>query len=368
MFRKIVFALFILFISFSLIAQPAQKLWSVDCILFSRINELYKLASLAPPSTAGPWTTNELSQMVAFVYENKPLDSEAFNNLYRLVQEELNQESRFSVTNEVKINTSLEYNFELYAHSNTNDFTEEEDWNYGWIERAPILKIPLQISFSDIFASQVDIVAMQKLLDYKNNPIGKYSKTFWTNNNLPDFFFLDLLWPYHASGVAGGDFWKVQIGREQLSWGPGHTGNFMLTNHLPYHDHILLSLWSNKLKYTTTVIDFPSPEEMGTGTDTVAMFFAHRIEFTLFSKMRISLSESMMYQNDVLNLRYLNPLMIYHQYFIADKSNSLLTLEFQFNPIKNFTFYGQFCMDEMQILGESSTIPNAMGYQVGLEV
>jgi len=146
-FKKIAFALFILLISFSLIAQPAQKLWSVDCSLFSKINQMYRLASLAPPSNAGPWTTNELRQMVTYVNDNKPLESEEFVNLSNLVQEELNQESRFSVTEEVKINTSLEYNFEFYSHSNTNDFTKEEDWNYGWIERAPIIKIPIQVSF-----------------------------------------------------------------------------------------------------------------------------------------------------------------------------------------------------------------------------
>ena len=84
MFKKILFSIFILFLSVTLIAQPAQKLWPVNCSLFSKINKMYKLASLAPPSSAGPWTTNELRQMVAFVNDKKPSKSEEFKNLNKL--------------------------------------------------------------------------------------------------------------------------------------------------------------------------------------------------------------------------------------------------------------------------------------------
>lgn len=365
--RKIIVLVLCTSISLSLYSQPAQKLWPVSDPLFGLIEQLYMMQGAAAPSTSGPWTTGELQQMLEYLDACPADGSKSYWELREAVTERLGRESRFAISENIDLDTSLIYSFECYMHTNADAFYEASHWQYGWLERAPFLELPLLVSADQIFSLALDIPLMQRLFDDEDEPWGIYQRPVWTNNYLCDYEVFDVLIPYHASAAAGGSSWKLQIGREQLSWGPGHTGNLLLTDHLPFHDQLLFSFWGDSFKFTTAMLDFPSPVETGIGEDSIKMLFVHRFEFSLFRKARFSLTESMMYQDTVMNLRFLNPIFIYHQYFISSRSNSFLTIEGQVTPVRGLSLYGQLGIDDLRVIGESASRPNAIGIQGGIE-
>ncbi len=305
--------------------------------------------------------------MVTYAHEHTTVTSAALEQLRSVILRTLSAEPAFSVSSEIAIESSLDYTFELYMHTNTADFTEEPDWEHRWVDRAPIVQIPFAVSSFDLFYSRIDITFMQRLLESRDEPVGVYDAHLFSNNFLYDFYQLDVLWPYKAVGVAGGEFWNIQLGRDRLSWGPGHTGNLLVSDHLPYHDFWQFRMWHERYKFSTTIIDFPPPADTDSGTALVSSLIAHRIEFSLFERLHLAITESMMYEDDVLNLRYINPFMIYHQYFMSGRSNSFLTVEAQLSLLPALVLYGQFGVDDLQVIGESAANPNAVGIQAGLE-
>jgi hypothetical protein len=338
--------------------------------VFRQIQNLYMLSSLAPPSTSSPWTTTELVQMVQFAQAHGPEGPDAAReHLIASIHQVLSKPLRFPLSEQMSIGASGEYTFELYAHTNPDEFSGEADWTYRWVDRAPILKVPFEVASFDRLYSRVDIDFMQRLLESRDDPVGLYDAHLFSNNFLYDFYQLDFLWPYRAVGVAGGEFWNLQLGRDRLSWGPGHTGNLLVSDHLPFHDYWQFRMWHERYSFSTTILDFPPPADTDSteGAALVSSLIAHRIEFSLFGRLHLAITESMMYEDDVLNLRYLNPFMIYHQYFMSARSNSFLTVEAQLSVLPTLVLYGQFGVDDLQVIGESAANPNAVGILAGLE-
>ena len=69
------------------------------------------------------------------------------------------------------------------------------------------------------------------------------------------------------------------------------------------------------------------------------MFLGHRLEWRLFSnRVGFALSESIVYQSEIddstLDLRVLNPVAIFHNYYIRGHANSLLTVELDYTPVR----------------------------------
>ncbi len=66
--------------------------------------------------------------------------------------------------------------------------------------------------------------------------------------------------------------------------------------------------------------------------------------------------------------------MIYHNYYIADNANSLVTIELDYTPIKGLNIYGQIAIDEFALPGievvpgvDEKARPSANGYMVGVK-
>ncbi len=267
------------------------------------------------------------------------------------------------------------YTFEAYAHTNSAEFTTETDWAQRWVDRAPIISIPLEISFGR-FHGYTDFIIKQRLLDSLTSPVGLYEVPFRTNNTITDFFQLDLNWPYTAYVAANGKNWDLRMGRDRISWGNGHTGNLLVSDHQPFHDMLLFSAWSDLIGYTTGLIRFTPPDwgdgsgpgQTETSLDDYKALVAHRLTLRIPDSIQLTVTEAMMFQSDHLDIAFLNPAMIYHQYFMRSISNSMLTFELEWVPVNNLMLYGQFGIDELQILGEStSTTPNALGYLLGAD-
>ncbi|NLZ77452.1 MAG: hypothetical protein GX911_05745, partial [Spirochaetales bacterium] len=342
-------------------AATDQKIYPVDSEPFHIITSLYITQGLALPSTAGPHSGDELMKMLDRIDVDR-LDP-SLKNLYQRVYDELHGQRNV-------VTWGLETALEAYIHTDTTNFIHEEDWVRGYDERAPLLNIILETFPSRHFYGYSELpVNNTKYTGYDANTGTALSSFFGGSQITTNLIFLppgniqkpdlDLGMPYRAFGAFGGENWSVQIGRDKLSWGPGKTGNFMLSDSFKYHNTGRFTTYGKNFKYSLVTSFFPHPAQYhgekgaddaatiknflkakkGSQEDKISglyMFLGHRLEGRLFDdKVGLALSESIMYQSkdNLLDLRFLNPSMIYHNYYIRSNSNSLLTFEVDYSPI-----------------------------------
>ena len=91
-------------------------------------------------------------------------------------------------------------------------------------------------------------------------------------------------------------------------------------------------------------------------------------------KLNFALTETIMYQSleNLLDLRILSPVTIFHNYYIRSNSNSILALEVDVTPIKHLNIYGQMVIDEFALpseptAGVSGALPTSFGYMIGAQ-
>lgn len=82
-----------------------------------------------------------------------------------------------------------------------------------------------------------------------------------------------------------------------------------------------------------------------------------------------------MYQSEenLLDLRILNPVMIFHDYYIRSNANSILGLEVDYTPVHGLNIYAQAAVDEFSLPGEAvpsateHNFPITFGYLAGIK-
>ena len=227
-----------------------------------------------------------------------------------------------------------------------------------------------------------------------DNTSGKANDNFTSNiiyiSNAPihNVYFL------RAFGAAGGSWWNFQLGRDRLFWGTGHTGSLTFADNSPYFDFARFSLFSSTVKYSVLVNQLPirlSPalfadewlnanlESIDTKHTTLQRYFyLHRIDIKVFDKISIGLMEGVMIGDSPFEIRYLNPLMVFHTLFAwndfpkwqpnnGDMVGSFASVELNWNVFSNFSFYGQFVMNEFTLPGETDEQPDALGFMAGAQ-
>jgi hypothetical protein len=288
---------------------------------------------------------------------------------------------------------------EGYYHTNTTDFTKESQWIRGFDERNPVLDIILETWPSEHFYGYTSLPVQNSRYNLWSDTEGQTS-TLWgasaLTTNIPMvppavMTDLDFNVPYRAFGSIGGKGWSAEIGRDKYSWGPGESGNFILGDHILYHNMGRITAYGKDFKYTFATSFFPYPGEyypiidVTTGNfvnnssqldekNGLNMFIGHRVEGKLFNgKVGLALSEAIMYQSadNTLDLAILSPTAIFHNYYIRSNANSIISLEADYSPIKNFNIYGQAVVDEFALPGEpvpgvdNGALPNGYGFMLG---
>jgi hypothetical protein len=366
-----------------------QKIYPIDSDIYQAITSLYISQGLALPSTTGPWSADELLKMLDNIDTGRL--SGGTLAAYQYASSELNRDTK-------TFKFGLSAAVEAYYHTNTTDFTDESDWVVGFAERKPLLDLSLETWPGEHFYGYSALTVGNNLYNGRNSTDGYTSTLFGQyalTTNIPlvppaEMDDLDFNVPYRAFGAFGGDGWSAEFGRERLSWGPGESGNFVIGDQLLYHNMGRITTYTKNFKYTFLASFFPYPGNYytsgslvgaftGQGTSQAAlvsglkMFMAHRLEWDMFkNKVGFVLTEGIMYQSEdnTLDLRILNPAMIFHDYYIRGNANSLLSAELNYSPISCVNLYGQVVVDEFSlpgepVPGEAGALPSAFGYMAG---
>ena len=390
--------IFILIISLTLLpAVNTQKIHPIDSDIYEALTSLFISSGYALPTTAGPWSTDELLKLLERVDRTK-LNSGG-QQLYDYVSRELGVDPKL-------FKFGFEAALEANIHTDAINFTSKDSWVKNTNDRKPILDIILETNIAEHFYGYSSFTFDGRRFNQFSKEEGHTSAYFGQEIVTTNLFFLygngigdiDLSFPYRAFGALGGSGWSFQVGRDNLSWGAGKTGNLMLGDHLRYHDMARLALYGKNFKYSLVGSFFAHPDQYYPILDDdgnfvehdqrsalygLNMFLGHRLEWRMFKdKVGLALSESIMFQSakgedglldTVLDPRILNPSMIFHNLYIRSNANSLLTFEIDYSPIKYLNIYGQMAIDEFALSGENkpgvdpSAYPDAYGFLAGVQ-
>ncbi len=356
--------LFVFYVTHYTFADNDQKIFSIDFDdLYTALESVCLESGLSLPSTSRPYTRSEFKLYLNRV--SRYTLSTAGKHSYDYLIDQLNGNSLYKEQNgNLDINIKVKTNIEGYFHSKADYL----DWEYTYQDRKPVIDIPFEIWIMNGFYA-----IMNPVLKKDPYTVG-VSET--KTNVITSFSDVDGHFPFKSFFTVGGDHWNVMMGRETLSWGNGTTGNLMLSDNADYHDFVRFTTFWKAFKFTTTYIGFDNWKvgDVSTAKEAAKLFLGHRIEIRFFDRIGIALSESMMLESNSFEPRYLNPFMVYHNWFLNDKyANVNLGLELEFNPYRWLSLYGQLCADQIQSAYEkkeyasADAMPNAYGYILGVK-
>ncbi|MDR0998451.1 MAG: hypothetical protein LBL70_05230 [Treponema sp.] len=271
-------------------------------------------------------------------------------------------------------------NPEFYFRSN-----KDIDYRYGNNKRRPFLELPLTLSFSPWISAGMDVAAEQKLEaaffddNYINFPAGD---TFEFNIPRRAYLNLGVPFPFALPGeLPGSSGFRFALGVGENFLGRTKTGSIILSDQMKYASYGILTLYSPKIKYSANVMQL----------DVNKYFYFHHAEARLFKIASLSVVEGLMV-NAPLELRFLNPLAIYHSFaayseygnykddlppgedFDDDDSRvgSFFGMKLEVQPVKYLRVYALWALNEVQTAGEKQDDPDAlkpdsMALQGGLE-
>jgi hypothetical protein len=407
----------LLFVSFLCAAMP-QQIIPLSNSLYDDVDSLYLLTGLPSASWSRPWTVTE----ARMIMDRLPaiLTPEAERIRDRVMQT-LDEQPKWKLDDSTSLSLHLDANLEGYFHTNTEEYTSYLDWNYSYTERQPLLRARLDASFFNRVYLGMEaqygygLTARQSLdpqdLAFytftENTNVGAYVsgscsssltdlygtitpskpglrqylyQSMFQSNGMLNPNDWEYTWPKRAVFSFGGEHWNVNVSRDRLSWGNARIGNFMYDNHLDFMDYLRFSLFSRNFKFET-VYGFYTPfphQSSGNTTETstngietgIRMMLSHRFEFTWWDRVKLSISEGLMYYNSngSLNASYFNPALIFHNLSDSNLFNSLLTLELDYTVAPQWNLYLQFCMDQAKAYNEegNNNEPGAGGLALGM--
>ncbi len=372
-----------------------QKIYSVDDTIWQKIADLYLLTGRSLPSTTGPYSGAELKAMVEKVDVDELSDYQ--KQLYSNIMAILDEDAAAPV-----FKAELEVDVEAYINSNSDSeyFQTRDNWVRGWADQKQFLNINTEEHVGANFYGFFDF-SLGTAKDWKSNENTdrKFGDSLlWTN--IPfvlanDMKQLDFNFPLRAFVSAGGEHWTFTVGRDKLSWGNGTTGNFVVGDHLKYHNAAHFTTFEKNFKYTFLVSSFPHPQMYYTENDDETMtmslhglgsgqsdymngisaFIAHRLEWNILDNLSFTLTEGVMYmsKDNKIDLMAFAPAMMYHNNYTRSNTNSILALELDWTLLKGLNVYGQVVVDESVLPGENNPAtstdlaePNGLGYLLGV--
>lgn len=352
--------------------ENGQRVIPLESPLYRALEDLHLEAGRAPLSTSYPVTEAEamltLSRLRPLVRSRAGLRALATAEA-ELSPDPVYREELFEA--DVRLITALE------AYLHTAD--EYLEWEYGYEERLPFISVPLSGWFSNALYLTTDLTLTKEPTRVTNDPEN-------VTNVLTGMDALDITFPFRAFVSAGGENWNLQFGRDTLSWGPGWTGNLLVSDYADYHEYLRFTAWGRRFKFTSLYLNLEPwlrPGEPAPGGDAhehSKVFIVNRFELEFLRKISVALSQGIMIGGIRPDIRTLNPLLVYHNLFLEstggyslkDWGNAIISAELTVTPVRGFSAYGVFVMDQLQTSYEKDkwnavTIPDAWGLQFGAE-
>lgn len=332
-----------------------------DDPLYREVRRLALIAGSPPPSRMSPLTRYEL----LLALERIPAEALSGRALadYRRTREALEDAAAFAGP---RASAAVRTTLEGYLH--TGD--EADEWRYSYPDRAPLLSVPLRVRPLAAVAIEFDLDWRKNYATFPGSSVTTVNPDPFTN--IPfDVRETDVQFPFHAVVSLGGPRWSVQAGRARLSAGSGEGGSLVLSDHVEFHDFLMASVYGHLATYRAIYVDLEAWTNASVTADD-RMFFLHRIELRPTSWLSLAANDGFIFAGKPIELRYFNPLMVMHSWFVPLYGNSILLFEAAVRPFAGLEVYAHLSIDQLQAGTEldrdySASEPEALGYLAGVE-
>ncbi len=411
--KKLLLAILLIIFSLNFAAAvPSESSFIPLDSEFYRSFDTLMRASGRQPIMTRPYTYGEAAMYLEEIDTEEFGETEMalYNDLLALADTD-NGGSVMSFDSFLRMQPEISLHFNTETFRDRVDFLDDEEapeegYHYEHVDKymlwdrdaAHFLDVDLALSFADTATLLFRLPVANTV--HTGTPSG--SRVLMTNIpafaspadvSFDSFQDFSMNFPYRAHISIAGSWYSVMIGRERLNFGSGISGNFVIDKSLPYHNALSLSFFTKTFKYNFLVSFFPHPSQYITGknddgteyvTDLIfdqnenafsgtKMFMSHRFDWTMGNgKHRFALTEGIIYQNDkgILDLQVLNPMMFFHNMYIAGNSNSILQFEWDVSLAKGVSQHMAIAVDDFNIPFEqndgSDPRPNAIGIQYGI--
>ncbi|MDR1957424.1 MAG: capsule assembly Wzi family protein [Treponema sp.] len=253
-------------------------------------------------------------------------------------------------------------------------------------ESPPFMAAPITLFFDDFLQLAVEPLVTSDPSFYEE------AGSAWGTNVPYTMSRFDMNMPLRGFIAAGGAWWNFQLGRDKVSYGTAHTGNLAFSDTPDYYDFARLSVFSTHFKYSLLVSQLPldtsellaagaSVPEQSLEHTTQRHLYLHRIDARFFHTVSLGFSEGIMVGNAPLELRFLNPFVMFHSFYAwrdydkwgasGDTIGSLFSCDIDWAALPSLAVYGQLVMNEfamaMELEGNPNQPPNGLGYLAGIE-
>jgi hypothetical protein len=152
----------------------------------------------------------------------------------------------------------------------------------------------------------------------------------------------------------------LSIGRIPQRWGPGRFTSLLLSDNPPALDMIRFRWWQ-----PSCVVSF-NGFTASIDSDSGIYLTAHRLDYRPSARLRLGLSEAVLFESEGLDLAYMNPIIPYYpvQWNERDDDNAFVCLDFTTVPLDGFAAWGELLVDDFQYQEEYHR-PNKLGLTLG---
>jgi hypothetical protein len=179
--------------------------------------------------------------------------------------------------------------------------------------------------------------------------------------------------PHRALVGLGGARFGLLVGRDRLAIGNGRTANLMVGDSADVHDFVRAQIFLPSVTWTSLILRLDPVLLDDEGTrwglqDAIAVekhLVVHRLELVVLDKLLLAATEGSMIGGVPLDLRHLNPLLIFHNLFAWNEvaayeaAAALVTLEATAVPLRGLRLWGQYAIQQLQTPFERTTYPGA---------
>lgn len=392
--------------------ENSQRVFALRSPEYEALRTLYLEAGRALPFSSGPFSEAEIRLALSRLDEQ--VLSDAATETREWLLEQLSPPILYSEEQgRLRIDGRAEFSVESYLHTDRDN----PYWEYRWEDRRPFARFPMEAWVGTHAYGIVDLSFVKNVPDFSIYPTYDRSGQIafetdeedpWTNwPILPET--VDTQFPHRAFVAVGGDHWNATIGRDQIDWGNGRTGNLYISDYADWYDSAQFSTFWNRFKFswmwasldgTITseerefsqrlvgwdsdgdgVVD--SSEDPGSGATPVYSYeadeeqknlIAHRFELRLWERLGFSYTMGVIYGRERVELRHITPLINYHSLYTntLNTGNIHRSIEFDVAVAPGVNIYGAFSPDQWTSPVEPETDiteePNAWAALLGVDL
>lgn len=329
--------------------------------------------------------TLAMSQKITFFNENSMMtiaeikfyfEQIDYDKLDGVLYDIYEQTSEFLYGKKVLLNLSpflfdfrIKLNPEFYYKSN-----DDIPWTFNYFYKDNLATFPLKFGFADYVTIQTDPF------------VGKSHYGSSRNDSFTNFPYrngdIEYILPRFAYGSTAYMFdnWGVNfhIGKEGFQIGDSKIGSVIYNHTFETDAYANLNLFSKYFKYSMDIIQISG----GSGdSGREKWFYIHQFTIRPHNTFKFSALEGSML-NAPFELRYLNPLMVMHQFsswteydkgpgYTENHFCAYLAGLIDWQPIQNFRLYALYAQNELQLPTErdktGKLYPDSLGGQLGFE-